>query len=746
MMGRIITAISREDDVFGKLARAITGHPIWVIAAWLVAAVAVLALSPQLVTFTSNNNSTFLPSHYQSVQAQDVATQYFPASAGASGTLVVSATDGSELTATQQSQVNALPASLEAAKIPAVESVTTSPLYLSSNKKVQLVQVEFSGQAGEPGPNAAVPLLRDKTTELLAGTGLRGQLTGSAAISVDSTTAFDKAEKVITIATVLLILLLLGLIFRSVIISILPIVVIGVVHQMAQAITADLADWFHFEVGAELAPLLVVVMFGVGTDYIVFILFRYREQILAGHSTRDSLRYAVEHAGEVITSAAGTVIGAFAALLVATLGSLRTLAPGLIVGVALMLVAAMTLVPAIFSLLGRTLFWPSHLQARHADHRTRSERIGDMVFKRPAVVLVVFGGVLILLSVGVLGFKTTYNQLAELPSSTPSQQAYNTMASAFPAGYLGPTQVYVTSDSGAALDQTAVTALGTKLSTTSGVSAVLPPQYSTDKGQVVINVLLDQNPYSITAINDVAGPVRTAVHDTPVAGATSVVGGVTSSLVDVRTALRIDMRHIFPLALVIVAIILGLLLRAIVAPIYLLVGVVVTYTATLGAIALVFLDGFHWVGLDFTIPIVVYLFVMAIGTDYNILIASRLREEFNAGKPPREAARIAIIHGSPAVSSAGLILAGTFASLILTGIQLLQEIGLAVAIGVLLTSNVLASRIVPAIAALRGWHFWWPHRIHQEMPVLASGERTLGDPVAVTATASGAASSSTPTG
>jgi len=137
---------------------------------------------------------------------------------------------------------------------------------------------------------------------------------------------------------------------------------------------------------------------------------------------------------------------------------------------------------------------------------------------------------------------------------------------------------------------------------------------------------------------------------------------------------------------------------------------------------------------------------MAIGTDYNILIASRLREEFNAGKPPREAARIAIIHGSPAVSSAGLILAGTFASLILTGIQLLQEIGLAVAIGVLLTSNVLASRIVPAIAALRGWHFWWPHRIHQEMPVLASGERTLGDPVAVTATASGAASSSTPTG
>ena len=713
--------------MFRKLGELVVSGPVWVIGAWLVAAVAILALSPQLVHFTSNNNSSFLPSSYESIQAQDVATKYFPQSSGASGIIVVTATDGSVLTSAQQTAVAGLATSLEADKIPSVTSVTTSPLYLSSDQKAQLVQVLFEGQAGEPGPNAAVPVVRDKTTQILEGSGLRGQLTGNAAISVDSTTAFDSAELVITLATVLLIVLLLGLLFRSVVISVLPILVIGIVHQMAQAVTADLADWFHFEVGSELAPLLVVVMFGVGTDYIVFILYRYREQVAAGHDVRESLLFAVEHVGEVITSAAGTVIAAFAALLVATLGSLRTLAPGLIVGVALMLLAALTLIPAIFSLLGRALFWPSQPKPPRAGHRTRSERIGDGVFKRPAVVLAVFGGALVLLSLGVLGFKTTYNQLAELPSSTLSQQAFNTMADHFPAGDLGPTQVFVTSDSGAPLNQTDVDALAAALAKTSGVSQVLPTQYTADKGQAVINVLLTENPYSIGAINDVAGPVRTAVHTTPVAGATAVVGGITSSLVDVRTALRIDMTHIFPLALAIVALILGLLLRAVVAPIYLLAGVVLTYTATLGAITLIFLDGIGWVGLDFTIPIVVYLFVMAIGTDYNILIASRLREEFNAGKPPREAARTAIVHGSPAVSSAGLILAGTFASLILTGIQLLQEIGLAVAIGVLLTSNVLASRIVPAIAALRGWHFWWPHRIHREMPAVAREDRQLAE-------------------
>ncbi|HUA95574.1 MAG TPA: MMPL family transporter, partial [Acidimicrobiales bacterium] len=245
-----------------------------------------------------------------------------------------------------------------------------------------------------------------------------------------------------------------------------------------------------------------------------------------------------------------------------------------------------------------------------------------------------------------------------------------------------------------------------------GVSTVLPAQYTTDKGQAYITVLLTADPYSVTAINLVTGPVRSTAHASAVPGANTLVGGTTSQLVDVRTALKKDMEAVFPLALLIVAVILALLLRALLAPVYLLVGVVLTYTATLGVITLVFINGFGFAGLDFTIPIVAYLFVMAIGTDYNILVASRLREGFNDGESPREAARLAIVHGGPAVASAALILAGTFASLLLTGIELLQEIGLAVALGVLLAANVLATRIVPTLAALRGFHFWWPHRVH----------------------------------
>jgi RND superfamily putative drug exporter len=710
--------------VFERLGAAVIAHPWRVIGAWAVATVAILALSPQLVTFTSNNNSAFLPSSYQSVQAQAVADKYFPSVAGASGVIAVSATDGSELSTTDQQKVAALATSLTDDKIESVASVTTSPLYLSSNKKVQLVDVVFSGKPGDKGPNSAVPVLRDRTNSFLSGSGLKGELTGNAAISVDSTTAFDNAELVIGVATVLLILVLLGLVFRSLIIAVFPIVVIGIVHQVAQAITADLADWFHFVVGPELAPLLVVVMFGVGTDYVVFLLFRHRERLAGGDTPRDSLLFSVARVGAVIASAAATVIAAFAALLVASLESLRTLAPGLIVGVALMLLAALTLVPAIFSLLGVKLFWPTPPQAPKRGHRTRSERIGSMVAKHPAIVLMVWSGVLVGLTLGILGYKTTYDQLAELPSSTLSQQAYNTMASAFPPGYLGPTDVFVTSNSSSALNASDVSALEAALAKTKGVSLVAAAQYTTDHGQALIQVLLTDDPYSITAMNEVAGPIRAAANGS-VPGATVLVGGTTSQLVDVRAALRHDMVRIFPLALAIVAVILALLLRALLAPVYLLIGVVLTYTATLGVIALVFLGGLGYPGLDFTIPIVAYLFVMAIGTDYNILISSRLREEFNAGKPPREASRLAIVHGAPAVSAAALILAGTFASLLLTGIQLLEEIGLAVALGVLLAANVLATRIVPTLAALRGWHFWWPHHTHHQV---AATRQELLDP------------------
>ena len=697
--------------MFAALGRVVINNPWKVIAAWVVAAVVVLAFSPQIVSVTSNNNSNFLPSGYESIKAQNVANKYFPQQSGATGSLVISTAKNNVLSQQNMSTIQGLVTSLNNAHIPSVAAVQTSPQtfpqgFLSPNGKVQLINVAFNGQPGDTGVNQAVKTVRDDSTAFLKNTGLVSGLTGNASISVDTTNAYSSAEQIISIATLVLILVLLGFVFRSPIIAILPIFIIAVVHQMAQALTADLAKAFNFQVGSELAPLLVVVMFGIGTDYIVFMLFRYRERLVKnkGERTEKGLNEALTVIGEVIAAAAGTVAAAFAALLLSSLGSLRTLAPGLIVGVLLMAVAALTLVPAIFALLKIHLFWPS--KPKIPEGPSRSQRIADVVSRRPGRVAAGFAGILIVISIGATGFKPTYNTLAELPSSTPSQQAFNTMASAFPPGTLGPTQIYVTSASGP-IDQAGLTNLVTKLSSTQGVAQ------NANNTVALVQVLLNQNPYSTPAMNDVQGAIRSAAHGS-VPGSQVLVGGTTSSLVDVRTALGHSMTIVFPVAIIIIFCILALILRAIVAPLWLLAGVGLSFLATIGAITLVFINGTGYTGIDFSIPIIVYLFVVAIGTDYNILMSTRLREEFNNGREPHDAVHESVLHNAPTITTAGMILAGTFASLLLTGIQSLEEIGFGVAIGVILAANVLSTRLVPAIAALRGWRFWWPHKRHEQ--------------------------------
>ncbi len=629
------------------------------------------------------------------------------------------------LSQNDKSKISSLATSLQNDKIPSVNSVALTANSLSKNGKVQIVQVIFKGQPGDPGVSAAVPTIRDKATAFLSGSGLTSGLTGNAAIQVDTTGAYDHAEKIIGIATILLILLLLGLIFRSPIVAVLPIVVILLIHSITQGLTASLAKGFGFQVGNQLAPLLIVVLFGVGTDYIIFTLFRYRETLHKGEPTLPALQYSSGVIGKVIASSAFTVIAAFAALLLSSLGSLKTLAPGLIVAVAVMLIAALTLVPALFATLGRHLFWPFGIRPPSKD--PKAARIGRYIAEHPVRMASIFLIVLAALSIGVMNYTATYNTLGELPSDTPSLEAFNTLESAFPAGALGPTQVYVNGNT--AVSTSSLTNLSTRLTNAKGVSLVAPAQLSSDKTAALVMVILKDNPYSNPALDNVEGPVREAAHGS-VPGEQVAVGGQTSTLVDVRSSINHDTHLVFPVAIAIIAVILGLLLQSMIAPLYLLVGVALAFAATLGATALVFLTLGGLSGLDFSIPIVLYLFVIAIGTDYNILMSDRLREEFLRGRSPKQIVQEAITHGAPAVWAAGIILAGTFASLLLTGIANLTELGFGVAIGILISAFVMAPVLVPCFSDIQGLLFWWPK--HRPARAVSAGEPEPREPAETT--------------
>jgi putative drug exporter of the RND superfamily len=712
--------------VFSALAKSVIAHPWRTIAVWVVVAGLIIALSPKLSSYTTSNQQAFLPSSFESVKAQRVGEKYFPAQAGASGSLVVSRYDGAKLTPEDQQRVKGLVGSLTNDKLTGVSSVKLTPNSLSTNGKVMVAQVLFKGQPGADDVNSGVDAVRSKTEAYLAGSGLKNGLTGNAAISVDTTKAYEHADTIITIATVLLIVLLLGAIFRDPLICIIPIIVIGIVHSVAVGITADLADAFGFEVSNSVAPILVVVLFGVGTDYIVFLLFRYRERLREGRSYEEALQYGASKVGAVIASSALTVIGAFAALLLAKLGSLQTLAPALIAAVASMLLTALTLVPALFVLLGRHLFWPFGY-GKTAQNGVYAH-IGEFVPRHPGMLagglLVILGG----LTVAAGGYQPTYNTLSLLPSSTKSQVAYNTLSSAFPAGALSPTQVYTTASK--TLEQSELKTLVANLTKADGVAQVAAPIVSSDGKAALTNVILKDDPYSNTALDNVKGPVRGAAHGSAAPGSQVLVGGQTATYVDIRQQLRDDTKLVFPVAGALILLILALLLQSAVAPLNLLVCVGLAFGATLGLSVIVFLHIANYSGIEFTLPMTLYLFVVAIGTDYNILISSRLREEFHNGFSPKECARIAISNDAPTAAAAGIILALTFGSLMLAGLVNLTELGFGVAVGILIAAFLMAPILIPSLSVIEGRAFWWPRRVSgpsKPVPEPAPGAAAASD-------------------
>ena len=456
-----------------------------------------------------------------------------------------------------------------------------------------------------------------------------------------------------------------------------------------------------------MTTILIVVLFGIGTDYILFLMFRYRERLRLGEDKKEAMAQALTRVGEVIASAAGVVIVAFLALTLSSLSIFRSLGPTLAIAVAVTLVAGLTLVPAVVSLLGPRVFWPSKSWQR-VPKGARFTAIGRGLGARPALFAVVSGLVLIALALGALALKPTFDlSSAGIPSNAESQTALHTLEKGYPPGATDATQVYLHATSGT-LSPSEVTSYGAKLKTMPGVGTVQQPQVSKDGATAEYTVFLNQNPQSTTAVNLVKNQLRPAAHAAAPPGTYALVGGITAVFADIQQALNHDYVVVFPVAAVIILLILALLLRSLVAPWYLMVSVGLGFAATLGATVLVFQTFAGQAGLVFILPVYIYLFVVALGTDYNILMIARLREQAREGMPPREAAANAVAHAGPAIGAAGLILAGTFASLTLAGNQILTQIGFAVSCGIVVAAFVMAMFFAPSLTALIGRRAWWP--------------------------------------
>jgi RND superfamily putative drug exporter len=691
--------------MFVRLGRGVVRHPWRVIGLWALAAVVVIGLAPKLAT--TANEASFLPSHYQSVQAQQLQKRAFPEAAAPAAIVVVERADGRPLTAADAARVDAIGVTLAARHLATVAAVENGPT--SPNGLVKTIGIQMPNATGQLSTRQvdAVRTLRSDLAALTASTGLRAGVTGTAAQFVDQQKAGQRANTVVAGATIGLILVLLLVIFRSPVIALLPIVVIGVVSQLATGLIASASEAFGLQVDSTVTAMLIVVLFGVGTDYILFLLFRYRERLRAGgEDAKEAMVGAVGRVGPAIATAAGAVIIAFLALTLSSLSLFRSLGPALAIAVATTLVAGLTLVPAVVSLLGTRVFWPSSAWKREPEG-ARFATIGQALGRHPGRFALVSGGVLVVLAVGALGFRPTFDLTSGSSAQSQSAVFDKVLLKGFPAGATEPTDVYVESTTGRKLPTSALAAYRTRLAAVPGVAEVAPAQVAEGQTVADFEVVLSHPGQSNAAMSTVRGPLQRAADATP-PGSRALIGGITSVYVDLQKAMDHDYAIVFPVAAVLILVILGLLLRSVVAPWYLMAAVGLGFAATLGAAVDVFEHAGGSSGLTFILPIVMYLFVVALGTDYNILMVSRLREEAAEGRDPHDAAAMAVRHAGPTIASAGLILAGTFASLILAGGSTLSQMGFAISFGIAAAAFVMAMFLTPAVTALVGERAWWP--------------------------------------
>lgn len=704
--------------MFARLARFVVRHPWWTIAAWLAAAVVIIAFAPKLST--ESDQGEFLPSGYESVQAVELAEKAFPEQADMSALVVVQRSDGGKLTPADTAKVAEAAKNMSAQTYPTVKGFLTSPEAVAPNGSIQLITVPMDMATSTDAQEKQSQAIKDIRAELpkQLGDGLEAKVGGEVATWVDNEDSFTQSFMLITVATFVLIIGLILLIFRAPLAAILPIIVIIATEQMSMGLIGAASKLLDFTGDDSLQIILTIVMFGVGADYYLFLLFRYRERLRAGEDRKTALISAVERVGEVITSAAAAIAVTFMVLMLASFGIFAAWGPSLAIGVVVMGITSLTLFPAILSLIGPAVFWPSK-SWKTQPKGTTAARLGALVGRRPAVIALGAGVLLVALASGAVGFKSDYDFQSSFPKDTESAMATEDMKKGFPAGQTSPVKVMVRSTDGRPLNQAELDAW-TKRAAESlpGVGGAQPAMVSkVDPSLGQVSLVLDGNPVNNDSINHVKNELGSAIHDMAPEGTEVFVGGETAIYSDINRVVNRDLSVILPVAGVLIALILLALLRSVVAPLYLVPAVLLGFAATLGSAVYVFQGLLGQPGEVFHLPIMLYLFVLAIGTDYNILMTARLREEAKEGHEPRRAAALAVEHGGPTVAAAGLILAGTFSVMLLAKVSMLQQMGFSIALGIALSAFVMAIFLVPGVTALLGRRAWWPG--HGGAPVRA---------------------------
>ena len=756
------------------------------IVAWVVIAGVIQTVSPSIEDVSTNEQSEFLPNGTEALQALELEGEKFPAFEGLPAILIYQNPSGiSEHDIAKVAELDALIRNDEVHEnivfvisdfgqtefggtLPAPEQAvpeTTREPVISPDGTAITITVVIAGSPASEEFAATVDWLRELDDDLMVELPATVQVTGPAGILADAIVVFQSFDFRVSAITIVLVLVILLIIYRSPLLALLPVITVGVALTVAQSIAALLADNFDLALNGQVTAIMAVLMFGAGTDFTLFIVSRYREELPVHDNKFAAIATTMRAVGPSIASSAGTTIVAMMALALALSGSLKTMGPMLAMAVAVMLIAALTLIPAVLVAMGRAAFWPIKTIQPKDEETGIWYRVGTLVSQRPGMLLAVTTIAMVALTLGLFEFKPRFSFVEGFPDSAESKAGFETLKSAYPPGELAPTTVYVSKDGVSVLEHLqAIEDLSATLEADPAVSSVtsitrplgeplpvdiaeiqplvammpddpsevaqlmalLPPEQaqlagtflagqrllSTDRTTTKLEVVLNDDPYG-TAAMDTVQRLRETARDTiatsSLSGATAIIGGESATNLDSRTTTIRDFRVIAPIVIIAIWVILAILLGSIVAPTYLVISVILSFAAALGVSILIFENIFGHDGMAFDSISFIFVFLIALGADYNIYIMSRVREE-TRNRGLVEGTRYAITRTGGVITSAGIILAGTFS--VLTTFPLLDifQLGFTVMLGILIDTFIVRAIMVPAIVMKLGELNWWPSK------------------------------------
>jgi putative drug exporter of the RND superfamily len=707
-----------------------------IVALWFIVALLMGWLAPGASDYATSINESGLPEDSVSLKADEKIKEYFPDDKGTPALLVFN--KKGEFTEADFGVIDEISKKVEEAKLEPVKAVVpfhkmppqAKSSFLSENNTTLILPVSLEENLERETINETIKELGQiANKELKDSDSVKLAITGPAGIVADMISIFARADVVLLLGTMGLIFILLILIYRSPLLALVPLLGAGIVYEVVNK-TIGIFGSAGMRIDTQSTSIMSILLFAALTDYSLFIVARFKEELKKEENKYTAMKHAMEEVTEPILYSGGTVLAAMLVLFAAIYEPYRSFAPVFSIALVLIILGGLTLLPALYVLFGRKAFWPSIPKVEHqkAAKPTFWSKLGNAVVKSPVksgfLVLVP----LVAIALNTLNIEYSFNLIKSFPDDIQSRQGYEILEKNFAPGELAPTTLVVESET--ELENEKLQEFREELLKMDGVARVNPDYasndpmqaarldsyFSDDRNVAKLEIVFDGNPYdqkTFDQLNSIEEQDDALLKAAGLEGTKLYYAGETAKQAEIRDVNDRDTGAVVILTTLVIMVLLGLQTKSLIAPVYMMATIILSYFTALGAGFFIFDQFFGYSEISYRIPLYTFIFLVALGVDYNIMLISRIKEEARK-HPIKEAISLGLSHTGGVISSAGLILAATFAVLITQPIMELFMFGFTVAIGVLIDTFLIRTILVPAIMVKLGKFSLWPQKVKSE--------------------------------